>query len=422
MIKKDIIKCLKANKDVTGYEIKIIDKDSRELFYVLNHLEINRAVKTKVTTVTVYNSDGKTTGSSTFAINAADSISSLKGKIKAAIKMAKSSRNQYYPLVDKKVNIKESKPKIANLNDTACDIARAVFKANIYKDGWINSTEIFVSAFKNEFINSNGVNHVSYSYKVQIEVIPTWSNSKKEEFELYKFYESNEVNLNNITNEVDEILNLAKARSIAVKPSEVKIPKNVPVLIKNDMRDLLVKYIAKELNYQTIYLKYNHYSLNDVLSKNPFDLTMKGSIKGCIDSAKYDNNGIVLPSKTIVKAGVAKAIYGSKRFGYYLNQKNITGLFPVCELKAKGIDYQNKKHIIIETFSSPQLEDNSGYWGGEVRLARYFDGKKYIPLTNFSISGDFFKDLKTVEFSKEITTSNSYKGPKYLIFKGIKIY
>ena len=44
MKKNDIIKCLKANKDVTDYELVITDKDSRELFYVLKHLEINRAI------------------------------------------------------------------------------------------------------------------------------------------------------------------------------------------------------------------------------------------------------------------------------------------------------------------------------------------------------------------------------------------
>ncbi|MBQ0036494.1 MAG: hypothetical protein KBT35_06215 [Firmicutes bacterium] len=421
MIKKDIIKCLKANKEVTGYEIKISEKDSRELFYVLNHLEINRAVNTKVTTVTIYNSDDKTTGSSTVTITAADDASSFTKKIKAALKMAKGSRNPYYPLVDNQENIKEAKPKFGNLNDIASDIAKAVFKANVYKDGWINSTEIFVSSFRNEFTNSNGINHVSYSFKVQIEVIPTWSHNK-EEFELYKFYESNEVNLNEVTNEVDEILSLARDRSVAVRPSEIKMPKNLPVLVKNDMRDLLVKNIATELNYQTIYLKYNHYSLNDIVSNNSFDLTMKGTIKGCVNSNSFDNNGVALTKKTIVKAGVAKAIFGSKRFGHYINQKNTTGLFPVCELKAKGSEYKDKKHLIIETFSSPQLEENSGYWGGEVRLARYFDGKKYIPLTGFSISGNIYKDLKSVEFSKESATSGSYKGPKYFIFKGIKIH
>ena len=43
---------------------------------------------------------------------------------------------------------------------------------------------------------------------------------------------------------------------------------------------------------------------------------------------------------------------------------------------AETMPYKKKPHLIIETFSAPQLESDSGYWGGEVRLARYYDGKK----------------------------------------------
>ena len=67
------------------------------------------------------------------------------------------------------------------------------------------------------------------------------------------------------------------------------------------------------------------------------------------------------------------------------------------------------------------MESDSGYWGGEVRLARYFDGKKYIPLTGFSIAGNLYEDLRKVEFSRQEKTTSRYKGPEYLIFKGIKI-
>ena len=92
------------------------------------------------------------------------------------------------------------------------------------------------------------------------------------------------------------------------------------------------------------------------------------------------------------------------------------------ELEGPRSEYKNEKHLIIENFSSPQLEETSGYWGGEVRLARYFDGEKYIPLTGFSISGNIYEDLKTVELSGENAILPNYKGPKYLIFKGIKIH
>ena len=81
MKKKEIIACLKADKRITDYEITIRDKDSRELFYVLDHLEINRAVNTKTVSVEVYVSDRKTTGSSNVIVTAADDEKSLKKKL-----------------------------------------------------------------------------------------------------------------------------------------------------------------------------------------------------------------------------------------------------------------------------------------------------------------------------------------------------
>ena len=420
MKKNDIIRTLKANKKISDYELTLISKDSRELFYVLDHLEINRAVKIDTATIKVYVSDKKTVGSSMVMLTAADDEKSLAKKLNAAVVRAKSARNQYYPLPEKTVNVKEDRKCKQDLNLVASKAAEAVLKADHYRNGWINSTEIFVSNIKEELINSKGIDHKTEYFKIEIECIPTWSNSK-EEFELYKFYQSNKIDYKQITAEITEILELAKARSQALTLKDVKLPDDLMVLVKNDMLETIMDNFTSDLTYRELFMKENHYSINDVLSENPFDLTMKPSISGCLSSHRYDSHGVVLKPKTLIRKGVVKNNYGDVQFGHYLNEKHITGVIPVAEVKAEGIDYKKKKHLIIENFSAPQLEENSGYWGGEVRLARYFDGKKYIPLTGFSIAGNIYEDIKKVEFSKEQTFMSSYKGPKYMIFKGLKI-
>ncbi|MBQ2656951.1 MAG: hypothetical protein IJF87_00070 [Erysipelotrichaceae bacterium] len=420
MKKNDIIKVLKANKKISDYELTIINKDSRELFYVLDHLEINRAVKIDSVTIRIYVSDKKTTGSSLVMLTAADDEKSLAKKLDDAVARARNARNQYYPLAEKTVNIRQENAKKANLNLVASKVAEAVLKADHFKNGWINSTEIFVSNIKEELINSNGVDHKSEYFKIEIECIPTWSN-KKEEFELYKFYQSNRVDYKKITEEITEILELAKARSGALTIKDVKLPEDLMVLVKNDMLEEIVNNFTYDLSYRNVFMKENHYEINDVLSNNPFDLTMKPSISGCASSHKYDSHGVVLKAKNLIRKGVVKNNYGDIQFGHYLKQKDITGMIPVVEIKAEGINYKKEKHLIIENFSAPQLEENSGYWGGEVRLARYFDGKRYIPLTGFSIAGNIYEDIKDVKFSKEETLMANYKGPKYMIFKGLKI-
>ena len=420
MKKKEILACLKANKQITDYELSIVNKDSRELFYVLDNLEISRAVKVQTTSIKVYVSDKKGTGSSLVAITAADDQKTLNKKIAAAVKKAKQTKNQYYPLPEKTKNIQQTKTIKRDLNDIALNVAKAIFKADKYKNGWINSTEIFVSEFKNEFINSKGINHVTYSFKIEVECIPTWSN-KKEEFELYKFYQSGKIDYKEITKEIDEILTLAKYRSEAKTLKEVKIPKNLKVLVQDEMIETIMNGLCNNLSYGSTFMKDSHYHIGDVMSDNKFTLTAKGAINGCTGSKKYDGNGIVLKSKTLVKDGIVKGIFGSQQFGYYLKEKNITGVLPVCQLEAKSSTYKKDKHLIIDSFSAPQLDEDSGYWGGEVRLARYYDGSKYIPITGFSISGMIYDDIKNVEFSKEEVILPFYSGPKYFIFKGIKI-
>lgn len=420
MKKSEILACLKANKNISAYELSILDKDSRELFYVLDHLEINRAVKVKTISIKVYVSDKKSTGVSTVVVTAADDAKSLTGKLKKAVKSAKAAKNPYYPLAEKKENIKALDPKKKDLNQIATKVAKAVFKADVYKNGWINSTEIFVSQFREEFINSNGVDHVSDSFKIEVECIPTWSN-KKEEFELYKFFESNKEEYGKITKEIDEILNLAKARSVAKTLKDVKLPEDLPVLVKNDMLEYIVSGFAQDLHYRSQFMHDNHYSKGDKISDTPFDLSMKPVIAGCSASRKFDSHGTLLSAVRLIAKGVAKNTYGDVQFGYYNNEEKISGNLPVAQIKADGVEYKKTPHLIIENFSSPQLESDSGYWGGEVRLARYFDGKKYIPLTGFSIAGNIYEDIKNVKFSKEEGQTSRYKGPKYMIFEGIKI-
>lgn len=421
MKRTEIIKCLKANKKISEFELTTSTKDSRELYYVLDHLEINRAVKTVTNLITVYVNKKDKTGSSIVTVTAADDVKSLNTKINEAAKKAKAAMNNFYPVAEKQISINSVKKIKQDLNDIASNVAKAVFKADTYKNGWLNSTEIFVSNITSEFNNSKNVHHIANHLEIKIEVIPTWKG-EKEEVELYKYYQSSKIDYKDITTQIKQLLNNAKQRSEAKKINDINIDKDTLVLVQDDMLQTIIETICTNANYQYSFLNMSHYKLNDLVSNNKFNLTMKANINGCVGSRKFDANGIALKSKTIIKDGKFNSLFGNLRFGHYLNAKNITGDLPVVELSAKPYNYKKQKHLIIENFSSPQMDDSIGYWGGEVRLARYFDGEKYIPVSGFSISGNIYEDLLNVQFSKEEAILSNYKGPKYFIFKGIKIH
>ena len=420
MKKTDIIKCLKANKQISDYEITIRNKESRELFYVLKHLEINRAVNIEEAAIDIYVDHKDKKGSSMVVITSADNEKTLKAKLSAAVKKANSAMNKYYPLANKTTNIKDKPKKKLDLNKVATNIAKAVYKADTNKQGWINSCEIFVTSVRIELITSKGINHVSYNNICRIEIIPTWKN-KDEEFELLKFVQTNDFNYANITKQAKEVLLLSKYRSEAVKASTLNIPKDVKVLVQDDMLRDLVSNFTGDATYEYLYLKQNHYKVNDLISNTKFNLTLTPQVKGCIASSKYDDHGVKLSKKTIIKDGKLISNWGGIRFGHYLGVKKPTGDIPCAVIEAPSYDFKKEKHIIIEHFSAPQLEGFSGYFGGEVRLARYFDGKKYIPVTGFAVAGNIYEAAKDMKFSKEKTSSINYSGPRYFIFDKLSI-
>ena len=420
MKKTDIIKCLKANKQISDYEITIKNKESRELFYVLKHLEINRAINIEEAAIEIYVDKKDKKGNSCVFITAADNTKTLKTKLAAAVKKANSAMNKYYPLANKTANIKDTQKIKLDLNKIATNIAKAVYKADINKQGWINSCEIFVSSIRMELITSKGINHVSYKNVCQIEIIPTWKN-KDEEFELLKFVQTNDFNYANITKKTKEALLLSKYRSEAVKASSINIPKDVKILVQGDMLSDLANNFSGDATYENLYLKQNHYKVNDVISNTKFNLTLMPQVKGCIASSKYDGHGVKLNKKQIIKNGKLIDNWGGIRFGHYLGVKKPTGDIPCVVIDAPSYDFTKEKHIIVEHFSAPQLESYSGYFGGEIRLARYFDGKKYIPITSFAISGNIYDAAKNMKFSKEKTSNIDYSGPRYFIFNKLTI-
>ena len=420
MKKTDVIKCLKANKQISDYEITIKNKESRELFYVLKHLEINRAVNIEEAAIEIYVDKGDKKGNSCVFITAADNTKTLNQKLKAAIKKASAAMNKYYPLASKTTNIKEKPKKKLDLNKVATNIAKAVYKADTHKQGWINSCEIFVTSVRMELITSKGINHVSYNNICQIEIIPTWKN-KDDEYELLRFVQTSDFNYANITKQAKEVLLLSKYRSEAVKASSLNIPKDIKVLVQDDMLRDLVSNFTGDATYEYLYLKQNHYKVNDAISDTKFNLTLTPQVKGCIASSKYDGHGVKLSKKLIIKNGKLVDNWGGIRFGHYLGVKKPTGDIPCAVIEAPSYDYTKEKHIIIEHFSAPQLEGFSGYFGGEVRLARYFDGKKYIPITGFAVSGNIYEAAKDMKFSKEKTSAIDYSGPRYFIFDKLSI-
>ena len=375
---EEIVQVLKNHSDLSDYEYTKVTKNASELFFVKKKMELNRVVNTDTVSIVVYKDVDDKRGSSMIAVTSADDADSLNAKITAAVKKAETALNPYYPLASNQTSlIKESANK-ESLNAIALKAAEAIDEANQSSESWLNATEIFVYVTRTEFLNSNDVHHVDTKLSVEFETIPT-SSHNNEEFESYKYYRNNTFDKASIEQDIRDILHLVKQRSIARTIDTVNITKDTPVYMYGEMANLIVGNIMENTSYASHVTQSNHYDIDKPVSNTKFDMILKGQIE------------------------------------------QITGSYPVAEIKAKNTVDALQPHLIIDHFSAPQLESASGYFGGEVRLARYFDGEKYIPLTGFSITGNIYEALQDVEFSSENTTTQKYQGPKYFIFKNLNI-
>ena len=402
-----------------GWKIIEIKKNRTELYYVLDKLETNRVVAETIYNVTVYVLKNNKVGASSFDIYPYMDNAEIKRKIESNIENAGFALNEYYELA----KYEHLEPRVieTNLSGDPIKVLEKV-KDTIFKvksEAYLSATEFFLTETNERLINSNGIDVKQKSYKLNIELIPTYKD-----VETYKMLELENVNYTELKKEVKELLNLSIKRYEA---KELEEKENINIILENDEVAQLLSFFTDDLTYGA---KYQHININEIndsvqgkIKGDKLNIKMVPYYSGCIDSRDFDLDGVILKEVSLIEKGIAKNRYGSYRFGYYLKEKP-TGILPITLVKEgrKTLeDFKQNKYIRCVRFSNMQLDSNTGFFGGEVRLGFYFDGKKEIPVTGFSISGNINELKNELYLSKEVVTLPSYHGPKYILIKGMKI-
>ncbi len=426
---KDI---LSETKEVSAWNINFTTNRSSELFYVGKKLETNRATDTQSIEVSIYVDREEQRGASTFSVYPYMTKEDIKEKILENVYAAGFALNPYYDLPQPTEDVvPESKSNIREraLKDVAADVAGAIFKADAYEDGYLSATEIFIKETTKRILNSNGVDLKSTSYGGSAELIPSWEKNG-EEVEIYHMIHFESLDLQDITEKVDAQLKIAAARFAAKPLAEVcDITKPLKVIIQDEDAWQVFFYFSDDLNYVTKYQKSNRFELGDFVqgensTGTPLTLYRKPYVRNAFRSSYFDEDGVFLKETPLVENGIAVGRFGANRFGQYLGEVSPSGRVPILCVKegTKTFEEMAKEpYIRCAVFSGIQVERNSGYFGGEVRLGYYFDGEKEIPVTGFSVSGDMNQSRGTMIYSKEVITTSAYHGPKYLEVLDMKI-
>ena len=421
-----VLQLLGADPRISDYKVSRHQKESFELFFVKGALETVRRTNTCDKEVTIYVNHGEYKGDSQFLIYPSTTEEELKEKIGIAIEKAKLICNQNYELPGEETGefTVPSNLDSAPLSQLASRIADAVFAADTLENAALNSVEVFVNKYTDTVINSRGLCKTQTRYDAMVEAIPTY-NGEKQSVELYQQYNFSALDPAQITEEVAQYLQAAKARYEAVHPES--IPQCKVILNKLELSELFWN-IAQDLNYFSVYSHTNLFKKGDAIQKEPtgdvLNITLAGALPGNIRSACFDADGMTLGSIQVVEQGKAINYYGSNRFGQYLGETPTGNLR--CLQVAPGSTcakcLSEGPYLEVISMSGLQVDFYSDYIGGEVRLAYYHDGTSVKPVTGISITGSLTQVLNSIRLSCETSVYDGYSGPEKAILNDMQIF
>lgn len=426
-----IIELLKSNKKIYAWNVKSTFKDSYQLYFIKQNLDMNREVVVTNYEVTIFTKatiKGKEKiGTASFNIYPSMSVEEIKNQIDDHITLCQFTYNLAF-VFPKKATIKQVSKEIGfsgmSLKDAAFVAADALFEADKYDKGYINSAEIFINHVETQYYDNNG-NHFSYINQYgQIEIVTTWAE-KNEEIELYKFIEFDSLEDDYIRKETNKLLLQAGNRIKAIKTPELN---NCKLLLTGEYVKDYFYHFALKARTDSIY---NHisdvkigYDFHKKSNKSDrISLRAEPTLKHSTKGAPYDNEGIALRKLYIIEKGIVKNLWGSNANSQYIN-KPVNGTYSnfvagVGTLTPEELEEENYVEII--QLSGFEVDAITGDFGSEIRLAYlYQKNKERQVITGGSISGNIYDSIETVRFSNEIEQHNNFIGPKSVLLEKVK--
>jgi PmbA protein len=413
---------LTENKDVDGYKIIENKVEANELFFIKKNVDMDRAKDVQHFKVTVYKdieeNGEKYRGAASTNIHPTMSTEEMEKAINDALFAAQFAKNPYYPLVKhstKYKTVEAGKFSTETLPYWINEVTKATYKKDNYEKGGINSCEIFLNKVYTHVVNSEGVDVEAINYECMVELVATWKETG-EEVELYRCLNFSELDSDEIAREVEDMINICKEKAIA--KSTPNLEKATVLFTGEAVKELFSFYYAKS-NAISVYKNESTWKIGDKIQGEEaqgdlITMTVDPFLKNSTHSGSFDEDGFPLEPAAIIENGELKRYISNNRYAHYLQVEptgNISNI--VISGGSQSVDELRKKpHIEVAVFSDFTMNDVTGDFCGEIRLARYFDGKNTIPVTSGSISGNINELQKHMYLSKEIEQDNSFMGPK----------
>ncbi|WP_352420261.1 metallopeptidase TldD-related protein [Proteiniborus sp.] len=429
----DKIKEILSNiEGLDGWKLNEKKVESKELFFIKKELDMNRAKDVHHISITVYKDfeedSKKYRGSSTTAIHPTMNEEEIKNAITNALYAAGFVKNEYYPLVEPKVEIQpimENRFFKESMSNWMPKLTDEIFIADKYDNGWINSAELFLDKVNIRILNSEGVDASYETYRGELEFITNWKEDEGEEVELYQDIVFSDYDDKFITESVNEMLKICRDKAIA-KPTPMI--KDTPIILSGEpVKEFFYYYYdqaaARSIYEQTSTAKIDKNIQGDDVKGDKVNIELDPYLDNSTASAPYDEDGLRLARVSLYEDGVLKRYWGNTRFSHYLGI-NPTGTIRnvLVEGGSKTLEeIKEGPYLELKVFSDFQMDTLTGDFAGEIRLGWYNDGEKIVPVTGGSISGNISDVHKEMYLSKETQKTNNFSGPKSIKLLNVSI-
>jgi len=161
----------------------------------------------------------------------------------------------------------------------------------------------------------------------------------------------------------------------------------------------------------------------DSIEGDPVNIKLLPEVKGSVGNSYIDGDGVKLKPLELYTDGVLRSYHGDNRHCRYLGIEP-TGTIGNVEVgggkKTLG-ELKTGPYLELRVFSDFQMDEWTGDFGGEIRLAVYHDGTKEIPVTGGSIVGNIKNVQQSMLFSSELQESGNYVCPKAVKLFGVTV-
>lgn len=409
----DKIKQIIHKSGINTYLIAEEHVETIELFFIKRVLDMRRMKEVKKYTVTLYRDftkDGqKMRGSATAYLYANMNDEEIEQIIEDTYFAASFVNNPYYEIPkgqkEDKVLV-HSELAHLSLEESAALMTRALYKEDIEEEVFINSAELFITR-RNKCIVSSEGSDVSYeNYTVQGEFISQCT--APQDVEQYEDFYYEDLNIEALSSKVKSSLEYTLARAKAELTPELG---KIKVILTGRQVKTLLSYYVDRSSSSMIYAKHSAFKIGEAVQGNAIigdsiNIILKASVP-------YTEEGIRQIDHELVENGVLRSIHGSSQFSYYLGIEPI-GTYTNIQVRSGNQTLEEMKqepYIEVISFSDFQMDATTGYFGGEIRLAFYYNGEEIIPVTGGSISGNIRENQGELYFSKEMLVEKGYRGP-----------